>query len=123
LAFENFATTYPPVKAGRLKGIAVTTAKRSALVPSVPTLAESGLAGYDITSWQAMFAPAGTPKEVIARIYAEVARLLKESEVRKKIQDLGADPGGMTPEELGALIKADIPRLGKIVKESGAVVD
>jgi len=123
LSFENFATAYPPVKAGRLKGLAVTTAKRSSLVPDVPTLAESGLAGYDITSWQAMFAPAGTPKEIVARIYAEVAKALKESDVRKRIQDLGADPGGMPPEELAALVKADIPRLGKIVRDSGAVVD
>jgi len=123
MAFENFATAYPPVKAGRLKALAVTTAKRSPLVPDVPTLAESGLAGYDISSWQALFAPAGTPKEIVARIYSEVAKALKESDVRRKIQDLGADPGGMTPDELAALIKADIPRLGKIVRDSGAIVD
>jgi tripartite-type tricarboxylate transporter receptor subunit TctC len=123
MAFENFATAYPPVKAGRLKALAVTSAKRSPLVPDVPTLAESGLPGYDISSWQALFAPAGTPKEIVARIYSEVGRALRESEVRRKIQDLGADPGGMTPEELAALIKADIPRLGKIVRDSGAIVD
>ncbi len=123
MAFENFATAYPQVKGGRLKALAVTTAKRSSLVPEVPTLAESGLDGYDISSWQALFAPAGTPKEIVGRIHSEVARTLRESETQRKIQELGADPGGMTPDALAALIKADIPRLGKIVRDSGARVD
>src|SRR5712691_2696807 len=123
MAFENFATAYPPVRAGRLKALGVTTAKRSSLVPEVPTLSEAGLDGYDISSWQALFAPGGTPKEIVARIHSEVAKALRESEMQRKIQELGADPGGMTPDALAALIKADIPRLGKIVRDSGARVD
>jgi tripartite-type tricarboxylate transporter receptor subunit TctC len=123
MSFENFATAYPPVKAGRLKALAVTTAKRSSLVPEVPTLSESGLDGYDISSWQALFAPAGTPREIVARIHSEVSKALREFEMQRRIQELGADPGGMTPDALAALIKADIPRLGKIVRDSGARVD
>ena len=123
LSFENIPTAYPPVKAGRLRALAVTTAKRSSVAPEVPTLAEAGLAGYDISSWQAMFAPADTPKEIVARLYAEVAKILKEPEIQKKIQDLGADPGGMPPEDLAVFIRAEIPRLGKIVRDSGARVD
>ena len=84
---------------------------------------EAGLAGYDISSWQAMFAPAGLPKEIQERLYAETAKALRSAEVLQRLQDLGLDAGGMRPEELAALIRADIPRLGKIVRDSGAKVD
>ena len=123
MSFENITTAYPPVKQGRLKALAVTTAKRSFVAPDVPTMQEAGLAGYDITSWQALFAPAGVPKEVIARLHAETSKALKAPDVAKKLEDLGLDAGGMAPEELGALIRNDIPRLGKVVRDSGARVD
>jgi tripartite-type tricarboxylate transporter receptor subunit TctC len=123
MSFENITTGYPPAKAGRLKALAVTSAKRSSVAPEVPSLAESGLAGYDISSWQAMFAPGGTSREIVVRLYTEVAKILRDREVARKIQELGAEPGGMPPEELAALIKSDIPRLGKIVRGSGAKVD
>ena len=123
LSFENIPTAYPPVKAGRLKALAVTTARRSSIAPEVPALAEVGLPGYDISSWQAMFAPAGTPKEIVARLYDEVAKILKDAEIQRRIHELGADPGGMPPEELAALVRSEIPRLGKIVRDSGAKVD
>jgi tripartite-type tricarboxylate transporter receptor subunit TctC len=123
MSFENITTAYPPVKQGRLKALAVTTQKRSFVAPDVPTMQEAGLAGYDITSWQALFAPAGTPKEIIARLHAETAKALKSPDVAKRLEDLGLDAGGMPPEELGALIRVDIPRLGKVVRDSGAKVD
>ena len=123
MSFENITTAYPPVKQGRLKALAVTTRKRSFVAPDVPTMQEVGLAGYDITSWQALFAPAGVPKEIIARIYAETVKALRSPDVAKRLEDLGLDAGGMPPEELGALIRSDIPRLGKIVRDSGAKVD
>jgi tripartite-type tricarboxylate transporter receptor subunit TctC len=84
---------------------------------------EAGLAGYDISSWQAMFAPAGTPKEIVARLQAEVAKILQMPDNVKKLNDLGLEPGGMPSEELAAIIRNDIPRLGKVVRESGAKVD
>ena len=89
----------------------------------MPTLAESGLSGYDISSWQAFFAPGGTPKPIVDRLYAETAKALKAPDVIKRLQDLGLDAGGMTPEELTAKLRDDIPRLGKIVRDSGAKVD
>ncbi|HUQ25450.1 MAG TPA: tripartite tricarboxylate transporter substrate binding protein [Burkholderiales bacterium] len=123
MSFENITTAYPPAKAGRLKALAVTSAKRSFVAPEVPTLAEAGLAGYDISSWQAMYAPAGTPKDIVARLHAETAKILRMPENVKKLNDVGLEPGGMRPEELTALMRDDIPRLGKVVKDSGAQVD
>jgi tripartite-type tricarboxylate transporter receptor subunit TctC len=123
LSFENITTAYPQVKAGKLKALAVTSAKRSFVAPDVPAMAEAGLPGYDITSWQAMFAPAGTPREIVARLHAETAKVLRSSDNQKKLADLGLEPGGMAPEELGALMRSEIPKLAKVVKASGAQVD
>ena len=123
LSFENITTAYPPVKAGRLKALAVTSSRRSFVAPDVPTMAEAGLAGYDISSWQAMYAPAGTPREIVARLHAETAKILRTPENQKKLSELGLDAGGMSPDELLALMRSDIPRLGKVVRESGAKVD
>ena len=123
MSFENMTTAFPPARSGRLRALAVTSAVRSSAAPEVPTMAEAGLPGYDISSWQAMFAPAGTPKEIVNRLHAEVAKILRTPDVVKRIQELGAEPGGMAPEELAALIKSDIPRLGRIVNDSGAKVD
>lgn len=123
MSFENMTTAFPPAKAGKLKALAVTSGKRSFAAPDVPTMQEAGLAGYDISSWQAMFAPAGLPKDIHERLYAETAKALRSPDVAKRLQDLGLDAGGMRPEELAALIQADIPKLGKIVRDSGAKVD
>jgi tripartite-type tricarboxylate transporter receptor subunit TctC len=123
MSFENLTTAYPPAKQGKLKALAVTSTKRSFLAPEVPTLAEAGLVGYDISSWQALFAPAGVPKPIIDRLYAETAKALKAPDVVKRLQDLGLDAGGITPEEMTAKLREDIPRLGKIVRDSGAKVD
>ncbi len=123
MSFENLTTAYPPAKQGKLKALAVTSSKRSFLAPEVPTMAEAGLAGYDISSWQAMFAPAGVPKQIIDRLYLETARALKAPDVAKRLQDLGLEAGGITPEELTAIIRTDIPKFGKVVRESGARVD
>jgi tripartite-type tricarboxylate transporter receptor subunit TctC len=123
LSFENITTAYPQVKGGRLKALAVTSSKRSFVAPEVPTMAEAGLAGYDISSWQAMYAPAGTPREIVARLHAETVKTLRSPENQKKLSELGLDAGGMSPDELLALMRSDIPRLGKVVRESGAKVD
>jgi tripartite-type tricarboxylate transporter receptor subunit TctC len=123
LSFENITTAYPQVKAGKLKALAVTSAKRSLVAPDVPSMAEAGLPGYDITSWQAMFAPAGTAREIVTRLHAETARILRSAENQKKLADLGLEPGGMAPEELDALLRTEIPKLAKVVKASGAQVD
>lgn len=123
MSFENLTTAYPPAKQGKLRALAVTSAKRSFLAPEVPTMAEAGLPGYDISSWQALFAPAGVPKPIVDRLHAETVKALAAPDVAKRLQDLGLDPGGITPEEMTAKLREDIPRLGKIVRDSGAKVD
>jgi tripartite-type tricarboxylate transporter receptor subunit TctC len=123
VSFENITTAYPQVKGGKLKALAVTSAKRSFVAPEVPTMAEAGLAGYDISSWQAMYAPAGTPRDIVARLHAETVKALRAPDNQKKLSELGLDAGGMSPDELTALMRTDIPRLGKVVRESGAKVD
>ncbi len=119
-AVDNIATALPHMKAGKLRALAVTTAQRSGVAPDVPTMAESGLAGYELSSWQAVFAPAGTPPAIVDRLYTEIAKILKMPDVNKRLTDLGLDLSGMPPAQLAALIKADVPRLGKVVKDSGA---
>ena len=123
VAFDNIATALPHMKAGKLRALAVTTAQRSGAAPDVPTMAEAGLPGYELSSWQAVFAPAGTPKAIVDRLYTEIAKILKQPDVAKRLTDLGLDLSGMPPAELAALIKADVPRLGKVVKDSGATAN
>lgn len=123
VAFDNIATAIQHVNAGKLRALAVTSSTRSIVSPDVPTMAEAGLAGYEITSWQAVFAPAGTPAPIVERLYTEIARILKTPEIQKRLSDLGLNISEMNPQQLTALIKADVPRLGKIVKESGARAD
>ncbi len=123
VAFDNIATAVQHVNAGKLRALAVTSATRSIVSPDVPTMAEAGLAGYDISSWQAVFAPAGTPPAIVDRLYTEIARILKTPDIQKRLGDLGLNIVEMTPAQLTALIKSDVPRLGKIVKDSGARAD
>src|SRR5262249_41091166 len=123
MSFDNILTALPQAKGGRLKALGVTTTKRSSSAPDVPTIAEAGVPGYEISSWQGVFAPAGTPKEIITRLNMEIVKILKMPDVRAKLIELGAEPVGNTPEEFAALQKADIAKFAKVVKESGAKVD
>ncbi len=120
VAVDNIATALPHMKAGKLRALAVTTAQRSGVAPDVPTMAESGLAGYELSSWQAVFAPAGTPPAIVERLYTEIAKILKLPDVSQRLSDLGLDLSGMPPAQLAALVKAEVPRLGKVVRDSGA---
>jgi tripartite-type tricarboxylate transporter receptor subunit TctC len=123
VAMDNITTVIQHIRGGKLRALAVTTAQRSGVAPDVPTMAESGLAGYEISSWQGVFAPAGTPRAIIDRLYAEIGKILKMPDVAKRLNDLGLDISGMPPAELAALIKTDVPRLGKVVKDSGATAN
>ena len=123
LSFENIATAHPHAKSGKLRALAVTSAKRSFVAPEVPTMQEAGVPNYDISSWQAMFAPGTTPKDLVARLNADVNKILRSAETQKTFQQLGLETGGGSPEDLAAVIRNDIPRLGKIVRASGAKVD
>ena len=120
MAVDNIPTAVPHLKEGKLRALAVTTTKRSAVAPDIPTMVEAGLAGYEVSSWQGVFAPAGTPKPIVDRLHAEIAKILKDPATSEQLTKLGLDLSGMSPADLAALVKADMPRLGKIVRESGA---
>jgi tripartite-type tricarboxylate transporter receptor subunit TctC len=107
------------IKAGTLRAIAVTTEKRLPYLPDVPTIAESGFPGFEMNSWQAAFAPAGTPKEIVNKINAEIVRMLNTPEVRDRISLEGADPVGSTPEEFSKRLASELTKWAKVVKDSG----
>jgi tripartite-type tricarboxylate transporter receptor subunit TctC len=116
---ENVPGTMPFVKGGKLRALAITSAQRSPLEPALPTMAESGVPGYEVVGWQGLFAVAGTPPETVARLQAEVAKVLRLPEVRERLAALGAEPVGSTPEEFGAFIRAERTRWGRIIREKG----
>ncbi len=113
----------PQIRAGRIRGLAVSTAKRSAFAPELPTVAEAGLAGFDVFGWNGLLAPAGTPRAVIAKLHDEITRALRIPEVRQRIASFGFEPVGNSPEEFGEFVKAEIAQWAKVAKESGARVD
>ena len=121
--FDNMPSAIQHVRSGKLRPIAVTTAKRSPELPDVPTIAEAGVPGYEATSWFGMFAVAGTPKPVLDKLHAALAKVLSQPDVKKKIADQGGDVVVETPEQFAAFIKAETAKWGKVVKESGATAD
>ncbi len=121
--FDNIVTTLPLSRAGKLRALGVTTAKRSQAASDIPTIAESGVVGYDANAWFGVFAPAGTPPAVINRLYAEISRIVKVPEVRDRFLSLGAEPAGSTPGEFAAFYRNEVAKWAKVVRESGAQVD
>jgi tripartite-type tricarboxylate transporter receptor subunit TctC len=111
------------VNSGRLRAIAVSGAKRSPALPAVPTIAESGLPGFDATAWYSIVVPAGTPKPIIARLHTELVKILNSPDIRARLISEGADVETSTPEELAAFVRAEIPKWEKAVKDSGAKLD
>jgi tripartite-type tricarboxylate transporter receptor subunit TctC len=123
MTFDNITTAWPLAKAGKLRPLAVTTAKRSSIAPEVPTLAESGLPGFEVGSWQGVFAPAGTPLEIVKWLNVEIVKILNSPDVREKLSALGAEPVGDTAEQFSAYVKSEVLKWSDIVKKSGAKVD
>ena len=119
LIFSTAAPALPQIKAGKLKGIAVTTAKRSALLPELPTVAESGLKDFEVSGWYGLLAPAGTPRAIVERLNGETVRALQMEDVRQAlfVQGIEASPGGA--EAFGRHLKSEIARWGKLVREAG----
>ena len=120
--FNGMVATYPHVKAGKIKLIAISSTKRNAQMPDTPTVAES-LPGFLTGSFQGLLAPAGTPKAVIDKLHAEVQRIAAMPEVRERLTTLGAEPSGMSPAEFGNWLKAEIPAMAKIVKDEKITVE
>lgn len=121
--FDNIVTTLPLAKAGKLHALAVTTAKRSRVAEDIPTLAQAGVPGYDANAWFGVFAPAGTPDAVIARLQSEISKIVKIPETRDRFLALGAEPVGSTPEQFAAFYRAEVLKWAKVVKDSGAQID
>ena len=121
--FDNMPSAIPHVKGGKLRALAVTTAKRSPALPDVPTIAEAGVPGYEATSWFGLLAPASTPAPIVAKLNASILKALADPEVKKKLAEQGAEPFGEKPEQFAAFIQAETAKWGKVVKESGASLD
>ena len=120
----SMPTALPNVRAGKLRGLGVTSAQRSQLAPDLPTVAESsGLSGYEAALWYGLIAPAATPMTVIRKLNAEVASLLKQRDVKEKLTTLGFELQHNSPEEFAQLIRSDIVKWGKVVRDSGAKID
>jgi tripartite-type tricarboxylate transporter receptor subunit TctC len=113
----------PHIRAGKLRALAVTTAKRSALVPEIPTVAESGFPGFDVPSATGILAPAGTPREIVARINAAINRALATEEVRQRLNAQGFEPAPMSPEEFGAFLASEVRKYAKLIQEAGVRLD
>jgi tripartite-type tricarboxylate transporter receptor subunit TctC len=121
--FDNLANAMAQVKAGKLKALAVTTAERSTLVPDLPTMAEAGLPGFDISTWYGLFAPAGTPAAIVAKWNTDVTRILNSPDIRAKLMADGAEPAPDTPEQFAQMIARELAKYARIIKASGAKVD
>ncbi len=119
--FDQMTAALPLLSAGKLRLLAVTTPRRIALAPNAPTMIEAGVPGFEMSSWQAIYAPKGTPRLVVQKLHAEIARALKQPDVQAKLQgQLGMEIVAGSPEELAALMRSEIPRWAALVKKSGA---
>ena len=123
LTFDSISTSIPHVRSGKLHALAVTSSKRSALAPDVPTVQEQGLKDFDINGWYAVIAPAGTPTEITTKLSQEIAKALKSPQLQSQMAASGYEPVGSTPQELGTHIQREIDRWAAVVKATGARID
>jgi len=123
LSFQYAPAALPHVKSGKLRALAVTSAKRSLTAPDLPTMAESGLPGFEIIGWNGVHVRAGTPKPVIAKISKDTREVLKLPEVRERMLVAGLELAGTTPEDFAAFVKADLPHWARLIEQSGAHID
>lgn len=117
--FSEMLTAAPHLKSGKVRALAVTTAARTAFLPDLPTISETGLAGYDVSVWYGLLAPAGTPKAIIARLNSEVVRALQTQDVKERFSSMGSTASASTPAEFDALIKRDYEKWARVIKNAG----
>ena len=118
VTIDNMPVYLPQVKAGKLRALAVSPAKRSPAVPDLPTIAEAGVPGYDATAWFGLVAPAGVPRPIVAKLAGETQRILRLPDVAERLSGLGAEPVGNTPEQFAAFIKAEIAKWKKVIQDA-----
>lgn len=123
MTFDSYTVYEESIKAGKVRALGVTSKARMGALPQVPTIAESGLSGYDVSNWLGVLAPAGTPKEVLAILHAALGRAMADPTLKQQLVGLGIEPAFGTPEEFAALIRAELPKWAAIVKRSGATAD
>lgn len=123
MMIDTVPAIMPQITAGKVKGLAISTAQRSELAPNIPTMAESGMPGFELTAWNAMFAPARTPPEVVNRLHTEVAKALAQPEMRERLLRLGFEPGKGTPESLAAFVQSESQRWGASIRKAGIKAD
>ena len=121
--FDTTSSAIGQIRAGKLRALAVTSATRSPELPNVPTLAEAGFPGFEMTTWYGLYVTAGTPREVVARLQGETAKILKLPDVQAKLRGLGGEPGNMTPEQFAALNKAEFERFGKLIRDANIKIE
>ena len=121
--FDTTSSAIGQIRAGKLRALAVTSATRSPELPNVPTLAEAGFPGFEMTTWYGLYVTAGTPREVVARLQGEMAKILKLPDVQAKLRGLGGEPGNMTPEQFAALNKSEFERFGKLIRDANIKIE
>jgi len=121
--FDNLASALPQIKAGKLVALAVTTPHRATALTDVPTMAESGLPGFDVSTWFGVFAPAGTPAAIVTRLNETMTAALRTPEMRQRLAGMGAEPAPMSPDQFAELVRGELAKYQKVVKYSGARVD
>lgn len=121
--FDNLASALPQIRAGKLKALAVTTLQPAAALPDVPALVASGLPGFDISTWFGVFAPAGTPPAIVARLNETMTAALRTPEMKERLARMGAEPAPLTPQQFGDLVSSELAKYQKVVQFSGARVD
>jgi len=123
LTIDSLAQALPYIKSGRLRALAVTGSRRAPMLPDVPTVAESGVPGYELTNWFGLVTRAGTPREIINRVNANVVKVLQMPDVRERLLGMALDPVGDTPEQFGAYIKSETAKWAKLIKEAGITAE
>ena len=119
MSFSQPLIVLPHLKSGRVKALAITSAKRSTALPDYPTIAESGLAGYESSSWQGIVVPAGTTGQIIARLHGELVKAMTSAELKERLSAAGIEPMSSTPEQFAAFIKSENTRFAKVIKDAG----
>jgi tripartite-type tricarboxylate transporter receptor subunit TctC len=123
MTFNVITGTLPHVRSGKLRAIAVSSAKRAEVAPEIPTVGESGIPRFEVIAWYNIFAPARTPRSIVNRLNAELNRMLLQPDVRERFRTLGVTPLSGTPDDLGNLLKFEIARYAKLIKETGIKLD